>query len=183
MRLFTAIDLPEGVVAALARLIEQLRPTARIHWSPPENLHITTKFIGEWPEARQGELTAALQALPRFEPIPIEIRGLGYFPNPHSPRVFWAGIHASPALAELASATDRALARLGIPAEKRPFSPHLTLARIKEPVPLAALRQAIAALPETDFGSFTADRFYLYLSTLRPSGSVYTRLSDFAFQR
>jgi 2'-5' RNA ligase len=183
MRLFTAIDLPEGVVAALSRLIDRLRPTARIRWSPPENLHITTKFIGEWPEGRLGELTAVLRALPRYEPPRIEVRGLGFFPNPHAPRVFWAAVHAPPALGELAHETDRALAGLGIPAEKRPFSPHLTLARIKEPVPLAALRQTIAALPEADFGAFTADRFYLYQSTLNPSGSVYTRLSDYAFQR
>jgi 2'-5' RNA ligase len=183
VRLFTAVDLPKDVVTALSGLIEQLRPTALIRWSPPENLHITTKFIGEWPEARLGELTAALSALPRFEPMRIEVRGLGYFPNPHAPRVFWAAVHAPAALGDLARETDRALAALGVPAEKRPFSPHLTLARIKEPVPLGALRQAIAGMPIADFGGFTADRFCLYRSTLSPSGSVYTKLSDYAFQR
>ncbi len=181
MRLFTAITLPPDVIAALTRLIDRLRPTARIHWSPASNLHITTKFIGEWPKERLDELTATLRALPAPGPIPIEVRGLGFFPNPHAPRVFWAAVHAGPELAELARATDQALERLGVTAEKRPFSPHLTLARIKEPVPLQSLRQAIAGLPAAGFGAFTADRFHLYLSQLNPGGSVYTKLSDYAF--
>jgi 2'-5' RNA ligase len=183
MRLFTAITLPQDVIAALAELIYQLRPVARIHWSPASNLHITTKFIGEWPKERLDELTAALKALPAREPIPIAVRGLGFFPNPHSPRVFWAAVHAGPELATLARLTDQALESLGVPPEKRPFSPHLTLARITEPVPLQALRQAIASLPATDFGAFAADRFHLYLSQLNPGGSVYTKLSDYAFRK
>ena len=62
MRLFTALDLAPGVAANLERLLKQLRPTARIQWSPPANLHITTKFIGEWPDERLAELRAALAA-------------------------------------------------------------------------------------------------------------------------
>ena len=183
MRLFTAITLPQDVVAALIRLIDQLRPAARIPWSPASNLHITTKFIGEWPKERLDELNIALQRMPPREPIPIEVRGLGFFPNPHAPRVFWAAVHAAPELATLARLTDQNLQLLGVPAETRPFSPHLTLARIKEPVPLQALRQAIANLPATDFGAFTADRFHLYLSQLTPKGSVYTRLSEYDFRK
>ncbi len=181
MRLFTAIDLPSTVLDTLEGLLERLKPTARLKWSPRQNLHITTKFIGEWPETRRAELEAALRDLGRFEPIPIALRGLGFFPNSHAPRVFWVGVEAGPALAELARRTDAALARLGVPAETRPFSPHLTLARIKEPVPLGPLRQAIAKLESVEFGQFEADRFYLYLSELRPTGSVYTKLSEFLF--
>jgi 2'-5' RNA ligase len=183
MRLFTAIDLPVEIVAALSDLIARLRPAARIRWSPASNLHITTKFIGEWADERLGELQAALGALAPREPIPIEVRGLGFFPNPHSPRVFWAAVHAGPALAALARETETALERLGIPAEKRPFSPHLTLARIKEPVPMQGLQQAIASMPPAEFGAFTAVRFHLYRSQLNPAGSVYTKLSDYAFRK
>jgi 2'-5' RNA ligase len=183
MRLFTAIDLPAEVLAKLTGLIDRLRPTARIHWSPAANLHITTKFIGEWPEAELARLTDALAPLGAIAPIPIEMRGVGFFPNPHSPRVFWAGVRAGEELGGLARATDQALAAIGVEAEKRAFSPHLTLARIKTPVPMQALREAIAALPSTEFGSFTAGRFYLYRSQLNPSGSVYTKLSDFPFRK
>ncbi|MEI9974190.1 MAG: 2'-5' RNA ligase family protein [Ignavibacteriota bacterium] len=60
MRLFTALDLPGEVVKNLESFVARLKPSARIQWSPPANLHVTTKFIGEWPEARLGELQKAL---------------------------------------------------------------------------------------------------------------------------
>jgi len=182
MRLFTAVDIPREVIHALDGLIARLKPSARIKWIPATNLHITTKFIGEWPDGRLAELTEALRPLAARQTIPIEVRGLGFFPNARAPRVFWAGVEAPASLAELARETDRAVNRLGVPLEARPFSPHLTLARIKEPVPLGRLHEAIAALASTEFGAFTADRFYLYQSTLNPSGSVYTRLAEFPFQ-
>jgi 2'-5' RNA ligase len=183
MRLFTAIDPPPDVLAAIEALLERLTPTARIKWSPPSNMHVTTKFIGEWPEDRLGEIATALGALPARESIPIAIRGLGFFPNPHSPRVFWAGIEAPAALADLARDTDGALSKLGIASESRAYSPHLTLARIKERVPMQKLQAAIAALDSLEFGGFTADRFYLYLSRMQQAGSVYTKLSEFPLTR
>ena len=182
MRLFTAIDLPEKIEDDLERLIERLRPAAPIKWSPRDNLHVTLKFIGEWPEERLEELKSALRAIPVRDPIPISIEGLGWFPNPHNPRVFWVAVHAPDSLKALAREVDRALAPFGIEKEKREYSPHLTLARIKEPVPLQRLRQEIAALLTVEFGSFTADRFFLYQSRLQPSGSVYTKLAEFPFR-
>jgi 2'-5' RNA ligase len=178
MRLFTALDPPGDLVANLEQLLHRLRPTAQIQWSPPANLHITTKFIGEWPEERLGELKTALGALPSRAVIAVHIRRLSFFPNPHSPRNFWCGIEA-PGLPELAADTDSATTALGIPREKRAFSPHLTLARIKERVELQSLREAIAALPSLEFGRFPASAFFLYRSTLRPTGSVYTKLAEF----
>jgi len=182
MRLFTALDLPADIIARLEDLLARLRPTARIAWSPAANLHITTKFIGEWPEPRLEELKAGLSALPPRAPLSIHIRELGFFPNPRSPRVFWCGIDA-PGLDALAAATDRGCAALGIASENRPFSPHLTLARIKERVNLEPLREAMAALPERDFGKFEVRSFFLYLSKLRPTGSVYTKLAEFPFSK
>lgn len=181
MRLFCGLDLAPEVTRALAGLIDRLRPAARINWSPAGNLHITTKFIGEWPAGRLEELKRALSGIEARSPIPIDVRGLGWFPNPHSPRVLWAAVSAPPALAELARATDDALEPLGVPRETRPFSAHLTLARIKSPAPLAELRRRIAGLETVEFGAFTARAFYLYESDRRPQGSVYTRLAEFPF--
>src|SRR5689334_17280845 len=178
MRLFIGLDLPGEVIRSLEELSGQLRPTARIQWSPPANLHITTKFIGEWPEQRLEELKAALAAIPPREAIAVHIHKLGFFPNPHSPRVFWCGVEA-PGLDVLAADTDRATAALGIETEKRAFSPHLTLARIKEKIDLQPLREKIAALPSLDFGRFDAHSFFLYQSKLHPHGSVYTKLAEF----
>ena len=179
MRLFTAIDLPAEVMANLEDLLARLKPAARIGWTPPQNLHITIKFIGEWGEERIEELKAALRALPARPGIPIAIEKLGFFPNPHSPRVFWAGVHAGDPLAHLARDTEDALAPLGVVPEQRAFSPHLTLARIKTPGKQPALLEAVRRLPLLEFGSFVADRFHLYRSRTSPSGSVYTRLAEF----
>jgi RNA 2',3'-cyclic 3'-phosphodiesterase len=178
MRLFTGLELPGDVVTRLEGLLRRLKPAARIQWSPPGNLHVTTKFIGEWPEERLGELKAALGSLPGRAVISVQLRRLGFFPNPHSPHIFWCGIEA-PGLAELAADTDLATAALGVARDQRGFSPHLTLARIKGHVELGALHKAIAALPSLDFGGFAAGSFFLYLSTLRPTGSVYTKLAEF----
>jgi len=183
MRLFTGIDLADEIRENLSRLVERLRPTARVKWSTAGNLHVTTKFIGEWPQERLEELAAVLRGLPPAPPIRIAVQGLGWFPNPRSPRVFWAGLKADPALAELAHDTDAALARIGVAAETGPYSPHLTLARIKEPVPLDRLREATSALDSETFGEFVAGQFHLYLSELASSGSVYTKLGSFPLDK
>jgi 2'-5' RNA ligase len=183
MRLFTGIEIAPDVIVNLQALLERLQPTAEINWSPPQNLHITTKFIGEWPEERLPELKAALDSLPARDPISIAVEKVGFFPNPHSPRVFWTGVHAASGLAALARETDDVLAALRVVREARAYSPHLTLARIKTPKRLPALLQAVANLPSLEFGTFTADRFYLYRSRTAPTGSVYTKLSEFPFSK
>ena len=181
MRLFTAVDLAEDVRSRLERLLSHLRPTAHLKWSPVYNLHITMKFIGEWPVQDLEKLERALRGVPKRAPIPIDVRGLGWYPNPHHPRVFWAGAHGGPALEQLAQDIDAALAPLGIAREEREFAPHLTLARIKTPVPMQALRQAVADLDSVDFGSYEVGRFDLYRSQPGPAGSVYTKLSEYPF--
>lgn len=177
MRLFTALDLPPEIVDRLGQLIARLKPAARIKWSPPANLHVTTKFIGEWPEERLDELKSALASIPSRPPIAVNIHGLGFAPNPKSPRNFWCGVVA-PGLAELAADIDAATAPLGIANEKRPYSPHLTLARIKDRLDLRPLHHRISE-EALDFGPFEAGAFFLYRSQLKPTGSVYTKLAEF----
>jgi len=180
MRLFTALDLSAEVVRNLESFLARVKPAARIQWSPPANLHITTKFIGEWPEERLAELESALKALPKRPAIELAIAKIGFFPHERSPRVFWCGIEA-PELETLAADTEEATASLGVARESRPYSPHLTLARIKERIDLRPLHAAIAAAPSLDFGRFTAGSFFLYRSQLRPTGSMYTKLAEFPF--
>jgi RNA 2',3'-cyclic 3'-phosphodiesterase len=184
MRLFTAIDLPAELTWKLERLLSLLRPEALIKWSPLDNLHVTTKFIGEWPQERVGELEAALAELPPRESFTIELRDLGWYPNERSPRVLWAGVHAPSALAELARDTEQLLAsRFGIPVEDRPFSPHLTLARIKNPVPLNQLRRKVDELQPAAMGSFIANHFRLYRSDPGSQSSIYRSLRSFNFEK
>lgn len=122
-----------------------------------------------------------LRSITGRAPVSIGISGIGWLPNPHSPRVLFAGVRAE-GLADAAAAADEAVARLGVARENRDFKPHLTLARIKESsVPLAPVRQAIARLDNTEFGMFTAKEFYLYVSETGPAGSIYTQLAEFPF--
>lgn len=182
MRLFTGIDLPEEVRERLERLLMHLRPIAHLKWSPVYNLHVTLKFIGEYPEEKLPELEAALRSVSPRTPIRGEVKGLGWFPNPHHPRVFWVAVHAGEELVTLAHDIDAAAQPLGVAKEERSFAPHLTLARIKDPVPLQTLRNAIAQLESVEFGSLLIDRFYLYRSQPGSAGSIYTKLSEYPFQ-
>ena len=181
MRLFAAIDIPDEVKTALDCFQKRLRPAAKISWSPVANLHITTKFIGEWPEERMEEMTRALAGVPAVGPLEIAVKGVGWFPNERRPRVFWAGVDGGEPLRELARATDQATAALGVPVEDRPYSPHLTLARIRETVSLDALHLMLRSLPSDcgfNFGGFRARRFFLYLS----AGGKYTQLAGFRLE-
>ena len=181
MRLFTGIRLPASQEEQLGELLARLRAESPAqNWSPRENLHITVKFVGEFPEARLGELRPALAGLPAGAPR-ITLRGLGWLPNPHRPRVLFVPVQATDALAELARRTDAALEELGVARETRAYAPHVTLARIKSTETLGPARQAIAALPSVEFGSFTPEQFHLYQSQTGPRGSVYTIRESFSF--
>ena len=175
MRLFTAIDIPSDVKARLAALVDRLRPLAKLHWIPVEKLHITTKFIGEWPEERLDELKRALAAITCPAPVEIAIRRLGWLPNPRSARALYAGVEPTEALAALAAATERAAAGVGVAGEDRIFRPHVTLARTRKRVPLGALKHALAEIELSAIGSYRASSFALYLS----AGGKYTKLQEF----
>ena len=175
MRLFCGIEIPAWVKAGLETLTNRLKPLAKLSWSPIENLHVTTKFIGEWPEDRLPEMKKALAAVSRPGPIDIAVRGLGFYPNERSPRVFWAGIEASPNLHSLARDTEAAVEALGVASEDRDYHPHLTLARRRNPVPVEKLRKEVSAAAQHDFGKFQAEAFFLYLS----KAGRYTKLGEF----
>ncbi|HEY3823272.1 MAG TPA: RNA 2',3'-cyclic phosphodiesterase [Bryobacteraceae bacterium] len=168
MRLFTGIALPEPVRDNIARVLRELRPLAPLTWSPVENLHITSKFIGEWPEERLSVLKKVLEKLDSPSGFDITIERFGWFPNPHRPHALFIGVQAGPELTALATTTEEALAQLGIPREKRPYSPHLTLARIKlehlKQQNIRPVREHIANMTNFHFGTFPVSEFHLYLS-------------------
>jgi len=175
MRLFTGISIAAETLASLERLLAELRPLAQLKWSPVENLHITTKFIGEWPEARLGELENALGDICPAGSFEIKIAGLDYYPNAGRPRVLFSGVAAEPGLIRVAEAINEALAAIGCPREDRAYSPHLTLARIKNEN-IDKLRERITHMSNIEFGSFEVREFQLYLSKTSPRGAVYNKL-------
>jgi len=176
MRLFTAIDMSSEVQSHLSALLDRLRPAAKLSWSTAEKLHITTKFIGEWPEERLDEMKRALGKVTAPVAIKIAVRGLGWFPDQRDPRVFWAGVQGGEELKLLARATEQAVHAIGVPLEDREYTPHLTLARIRKRGRLDELKKTVESLKSTDFGAFEARAFHLYLSR----AGRYSKLAEFS---
>lgn len=175
MRLFTGLAPDHHVIESLARALGELRPLAPLNWSPVENLHITSKFIGGWPEERLAEMQSALNTVKAPAEFTVTVSGFGYFPNSHHPKAFFAGVEMTAELAALARQIDEAVAPLGVKREERPYTPHLTLARIRNEN-MRQVREHIAKMTNLDFGNFQASEFHLYLS--KP-GSFYTKLATF----
>ncbi len=182
MRLFTCVDPSTDIQENLEWLLARLRPTAKLRWSRPDNLHLTLKFIGEFPSAQLPALKQALEQVPPPPRFDVGVRGLGFFPHAKAPRVFWAGVEAPPALTDLAIAIDQAVEPLGVQREPRPFTPHLTLARIQDRTSLEKMQKAIQALPSLEFGVFAPDRFYLYESRPGQGGSIYSKVAEFPWR-
>ncbi len=181
MRLFVALDIPEGVRQSLVALMAKLRPICpKARWVRMEGVHVTLKFIGETPVENVEKIKTTLANIPERAPISINFRGIGFFPNERRPRVLWAGVNGGAELAALAAAVDTALAGLGLPREERAFSPHLTLARFETPRGFDALHAAIENSGPLEFGRGTATDFHLYQSVLKRGGAEYTRVATYS---
>jgi RNA 2',3'-cyclic 3'-phosphodiesterase len=182
VRLFVALEIPSTVRQNLATLLNSFRAiTKEAHRVRAENLHVTLKFLGEVDEAKVDAVRNALGVIRSDKAVALEFRGLGFFPNEKHPRVFWAGMEASPNLKTLAGDIEGGMEKLGIPREKREFSPHLTLARFERPRLPEALRKLIADNQQREFGSLRTNEFHLIHSRLKPTGAEYTTLVTFQF--
>jgi len=192
MRLFVALDLDPQIRDAIASFMNEVRRLAAdVRWVQPESLHVTLKFIGERPDAKVNDIENALRGI-SAKAFQLSFRGSGFFPSEKSARVFWIGIEADAALAELAAKVEPSLVPLGIEAEKRAFNPHLTLARAgngsgaparqKSDRPnrrFSALQTKISEMSAPDFGTMNAAEFFLYRSQLSSRGAQYTKIARF----
>jgi len=174
MRLFIAIELPDDLKAALGGLRVDV-PGAR--WVPPEQLHLTLAFLGEVEEKTAGELGERL-ALIHTPPFQLCFSGTGCFPNRHRPRVLWAGLEPHPLLMNLAAGVHGAVLACSIPQEERPFSPHITLARLK--FPAAREVDAFLNMPQKlKLPPFPVREITLFQSRLTPHGAVHIPVRTF----
>lgn len=180
MRTFIAIDLTPEIKNDLTRWQETFRGlSSDAQWARPGGTHLTLKFLGEITQEQTGRVVQALQhskASPKFT---IEFRGFGFFPEARRPRVFWVGVLAPPELGQLAGQVEAALQELGFARETRPFSPHLTLARFRNPRPQPALREAAEMQSEFVLGRLDVSEFFLYESRLHPQGAEYRKVASF----
>jgi 2'-5' RNA ligase len=181
IRGFIAVNIPPPSAEKIRGAQERLRAAdASVKWVDPDSLHVTLKFLGDVePERLRAVWSSAVQALDGGQPFTVRFRGLGAFPNPGRARVVWAGIReGAEALADLAARVEEACEKHGFPREGRPFRAHITLGRVRNPAPNAALAAALAEQSEADLGEARLDRTFLMKSELTRAGAVYQVLDE-----
>ncbi|MDY0397902.1 MAG: RNA 2',3'-cyclic phosphodiesterase [Desulfuromonas thiophila] len=182
-RCFLAIALPTAVRAQIAAATcgwcqAAVLPPARIRWIAPANLHLTLHFLGQLAAEQRDRLVAACQPrLASLSPFSLQLQGCGAFPSPRQARVLWLGVGDGHALlTDLHGIVTAALAELGLAPEPRPFVPHVSLARLRQPLDLERdlpdfLAQGFRASP------FRVAALVLYRSIPQPGGVRYQPLA------
>jgi len=183
LRAFIAVEIPQEIHKAIENETAPIQVALNkslVRWVPTENMHLTLRFLGDTSPANVEMLAQMLSVEagqhPAFE---IQFRGLGVFPNTKRPRVIWIGIQAPDELAALQRGIEAAADKLGYPPEKRSFSPHLTIGRVKQNVNSGGMQKIRAALEDVKFGTLGAapvNAVHLFKSDLHSSGAVYTCL-------
>lgn len=175
VRVFVAVDLPGAVRKELARSQELLsRSCARINLVKPSDAHITLKFIGEVEPKVVAKLSDSLGLV---SAAPFSARVAGVAGNElRRPRVVWVSVDDGGGCAQLHGMIEGVLLQHGIARDRRAYTPHITLARVKHYDP--SLGEEIARLAGDEFGTFTVDRFCLKRSTLTPEGPIYETISE-----
>lgn len=190
LRVFIAIEIPLPIRQAIFAQTKSLRDAVGplVRWAPVENMHLTLKFFGDVSPASVDLLSQMLTAeATDCAPFAMQIGELGSFPTlrpgsgqaPRRARIIWIGIQVPAALASLQRGIESAAARLGYEPETRPFSPHLTIGRVRQQVSASDQQQVRAALEQTrvgDLGMAEVTAVHLFKSDLKPTGAEYTCL-------
>jgi 2'-5' RNA ligase len=180
-RTFCAIALPAPACQQANEHIRKLKdqfPDVRVRWTRDEKFHLTVKFLGEIPEERVGKLSrAATRVTGSLSPFKLVIAGAGAFPPGRPPKVLWLGVtDQEGGLAALHSSLDDECAQEGFAKEQRPFQPHLTLARPREPKGARALASLHKDLNFVAI-EIAVSELLVIRSELSSNGSNYTVVS------
>lgn len=183
IRSFIAIELPDEVKLALAQLETQLKAGKQsgVKWVAPASMHLTLKFLGDIARDKIGEITRAMgEAVRGIPPFQLEVKDLGVFPNLKRVQVVWVGLSGEiDKLGQLQRGIESNLACLGFAPETRPFTPHLTLARLQRQVSLEERQRLGQLITGTSFaaGSIKVAALNLMRSELTRAGAIYSRIS------
>jgi 2'-5' RNA ligase len=181
MRAFLAIGLPDDVRQALGSLQQQLADArADVKWVAEEHLHLTLKFLDDITEEKRQAVEAALTHVAAGEaPFTSRLGTVGAFPSPRAPRVLWVSLaEGDVAAARIAAALEAETRRLGLRAEERPFSAHITLGRVRSPHRREALASRLGGLSWEPPAPWQVTALSLYQSVLGPVGPQYTVLAE-----
>lgn len=190
VRSFVAIELPEGLKEELVGLGERLKSGGHsgVRWVDPRGIHLTLKFLEDVAVDRLDNINTALtEAVRGMSPFRLEVGGLGVFPNPRRVRVGWVGVSGDiDKLQRLQQRVETSLAALGFEVESRRFTPHLTLARVRDQATPDERQRFGQFIESTDFKAahkIEVDTIYLMRSQLTRQGAIYSRISSVRLDR
>ncbi len=189
IRTFIAINLTEETRTAVTKMQSQLKsktPPYSVRWIAPQTMHLTLHFLGDTDTTKIDDIAAVLkECASGYQSFPLTIAGLGCFPNLRRPRVIWLGLdHNATPLKQLHSTLGEMLNQtIGFEPENRPYSPHLTIGRVKKGIPERHLRQLAAMLTEQQarikiLSVLPIKSIHLMQSELKPTGPIYTSLAE-----
>lgn len=184
-RTFIAIDIPATV--KLRELLELLRVDLRedkIRWVDPEILHITLSFLGDTSEQQVNYISEQLEIIGSgFSSMELNFKELGVFPNLRKPRVFWIGMERNELLENLQGEIEMMLHNYGINRENKPFSPHLTIARIKWIDDIDRLKYWLKKYKCETIQKTKPGEFIYYESKLTANGPIYSSIKKFPLKK
>lgn len=188
MRAFIAVEVSDEIKDLLARVESHLKYAgADVKWVDPKVIHLTLKFLGEITDSKCDAVKSALDGIAKCtRPFGITVKDIGAFPNSARPRVIWAGLgDGASETVELAKNVEVSLSRIGFPVEARPFSPHLTIGRVRSSSNMEKLKDKISSasleIRQSSAISHKVTSVILFQSTLTPHGSIYTKLHEAKF--
>lgn len=182
LRTFVALPLDSHIVTSLHALHQQLKSLpVDVKWVNPQSIHVTIKFLGHVEEAHLESIYEAIQqGISRIKPWRVGVKHMGTFPGMRNPRVVWVGLDdPTGAIMTVQNQVEAELVKVGFEKERRAFTPHLTVGRVRSPKGKKDLVSFLVDEREREFGEMHIDRVVLYRSDLKPTGAVYTALKEF----
>jgi 2'-5' RNA ligase len=184
-RSFFAVELSVEIAAGVRRIQGALRECASgVRWVRPEGIHLTLKFLGEVePDRIEVIVQKAEDTIHGISPFAVAIRGGGGFPTPKNPRVIWIGVEDhSGMLTQLQARLEAGMAEIGFTQERRGYTPHLTVGRLRSGKGSKTVAQVLDALKASYLGSMEVQEVILFRSHLKPTGAEYTKLGSFPLE-
>jgi RNA 2',3'-cyclic 3'-phosphodiesterase len=180
IRSFISIELPDAITRSIADLIAELRKAgADVAWVPAAKIHLTLKFLGNTDDSLIPEIKERTRKkLSHYSAFYIKIVGVGWFPLSKRPRVLWIGMENSEHLKGIQKDIDAEVAGFGFALEDRPFSPHLTIGRVRSQKGITEMLMRLEAFRTADFGAIEVKSIHIMKSELKPAGAEYSSIAE-----
>ena len=183
MRTFIAVEIPDDIKEKVGDYLDSIRGMFdnKMKWIFPGNLHFTIKFLGEVQQSDIGVLEECVSnTASGFDPFVIGLSGIGFFPSERNPRVIWLGADGGgDGLLEVYHKLESCLEHHGFDRDSKPFSPHLTIGRVRKHLKLVVPKEINEFEPVT----FKVNSLAIIKSVLTPRGPVYERLFESGFKK